>query len=251
MPAISLIIPVYNREKFVAAAIGSVLRQSEKDFEVVVWDDGSTDNSVEVARRAIGGDPRFRIVQAEHSGLAKTTNAAARLLTGQYMGVVDSDDAITPTALDETRAFLDAHPDVGVVYSDYITMDEQGKLLGPGSRTKIPYSKDRLLIDFMTFHFRLIRRELFSAVGGLDESMITGSDYDLCLRLSEVTKIEHLAKPLYLYRVHKQTVSSGKRLEQIMESKAAIERALKRRGMDRQYEVDVELIGKFRLNKKA
>src|SRR5438552_13795817 len=108
MPAISLIIPAYNREKFVAAAIGSVLRQTESDFELVIWDDGSTDGTVEVARRAVGEDPRVRIVAAEHAGIATVINSAAKLLTGKYLGWVDSDDGITTTALAETRAVLDA-----------------------------------------------------------------------------------------------------------------------------------------------
>ncbi len=110
--------------------------------------------------------------------------------------------------------------------------------------------KERLLIDFMTFHFRLIRRDVFDAVGMVDEAMDSAEDYDLCLRLSEVTQIHHLPRSLYYYRVHPNTVSAGDRVKQIMMSKLAIERALERRGLDKELEIDVEIVGKFSLRKK-
>jgi GT2 family glycosyltransferase len=177
-------------------------------------------------------------------------NAASKVLMGTYFGWVDSDDAIAPTALEETVAFLDANPDVGMVYTDYLTMDDAGRVGGLGSRTKIPYAKDRLLIDFMTFHFRLMRREEFNRVGGIDESIPGAEDYDLCLRFSEQTEIRKLARPLYFYRVHDRSISAEKRLWQIMQSKEAVARALYRRGMQEQFEIDVELVGRFRLRKK-
>jgi glycosyltransferase involved in cell wall biosynthesis len=245
-----LIIPAFNREKYISAAVGSVLRQTRTDFELVVWDDGSTDRTVDAARAAAAGDARVCVLPADHAGITRSLNAAARSCRGKYIGWVDSDDALAPTALAETAAVLDADRDLGMVYTDYLVMDENGRVKGPGTRTKIPYSKERLLIDFMTFHFRLIRREVFAAVGMMDESMEMAEDYDLCLRLSEATKIHHLARPLYYYRVHPDTISAGDRVKQIMMSKLAIERALARRGLDRELQLDVEIVGKFSLRKK-
>lgn len=252
MPAaISIIIAAYNRQDLVGVAIESVRRQTRADFELVVWDDGSTDGTLEAARRAAGDDPRVRVIAGEHAGVSRSINAAAGMLSGQYIGWLDSDDLLAPTALAETAAVLDANPHVGMVYTDYLAMNATGEVVGPGSRTKIPYCKDRLLIDFMTFHFRLIRREMFDKVGGMDASFDSAEDYDLCLKLSEVTQIEHLARPLYLYRVHRGSVSSEQRLRQIMSSKEAIARALKRRGLDREYDIDVELVGRFSLKRKV
>ena len=249
-PTVSLLIPAHNRADFVAAAVGSVIRQTYRDFELLVWDDGSSDATAAVAERASAHDPRVRVVRAPHAGVCAAINAAARQLTGKYFGWVDSDDAIAPTALEETVAFLDANPGVGMVYTDYLTMDEAGRVGGLGSRTKIPYAKDRLLIDFMTFHFRLMRRDTFDRAGGVDESIPGAEDYDLCLRLSEQIEIRKLARPLYFYRVHEKSISTEKRLWQIMQSKEAVSRALRRRGMDEQFEIDVELVGRFRLRKK-
>ena len=250
MPTVSLSIPAWNRGKYISAAIGSVLRQTYRDFELVVFDDGSSDDTVAVARRAAGDDPRVRIFTGPHVGVAHANNAAAKHCTGKYHGWLDSDDAIAPTTLEETVAFLDANPSVGVVYTDCVTMDEAGNVKGVDKRSQIPYSKDRLLVDFMTFQFRLMRRAVFDQVGGLDESFDAAPDYDLCLRLSEVTQFAHLPRPLYLYRMHDDTISINGRLNQINKSREAIARALKRRGMDDEYQIDVELIGRFKLKRK-
>jgi glycosyltransferase involved in cell wall biosynthesis len=250
-PTVSLLIPAHNRADFVAAAVGSVLRQTYRDFELLVWDDGSSDATADVAERAAVGDSRVCIVRAPHAGVCASINAATRQLSGEYLGWVDSDDAIAPTCLAETVAFLDTNSDAGMVYTDYLTMDDAGRVGGLGSRTKIPYSKDRLLIDFMTFHFRLMRRETFDRAGGVDETIPGAEDYDLCLRLSEQTEIRKLARPLYFYRVHEKSISAERRLWQIMQSKEAVSRALRRRGMDEQFEIDVELVGRFRLRKRS
>ncbi len=103
----------------------------------------------------------------------------------------------------------------------------------------------------MTFHFRLIRRDTFAAAGGIDSSIQVAIDYDLCLRLSEVTSFAHVAKELYYYRTHSGTISHGQRVEQILASKEAIARALVRRGLGERYQIDVEIVGQFFLRRKA
>ena len=248
---ILLVIPAYNRERFVGAAIKSVLAQTRRDFELIVWDDGSTDGTLAAAREAAGDDPRVRVVAGEHHGVARTLNDAIRSSAGAYIGWVDSDDLLAPTALAETAAVLDASPAVGMVYTSYLVMDEAGTVRGPGKRCQIPYSPQRLLIDFMTFHFRLIRRSAFDQVGGLDETMPSAEDYDLCLRLSEVTEIRHIDQPLYFYRVHDDSDSQAGRVKQILASRDAINRALVRRGMDSTHELCVQIVGKFTLRKRA
>jgi glycosyltransferase involved in cell wall biosynthesis len=249
-PAVSIAIAAYNRETYIAAAVGSVLGQTYSDFELIVQDDGSSDRTVETARQRSAEDPRVRVVAGPHRGVAATLNAAFAEARGKYFGWIDSDDALAPTALAETAAYLDAHPDAGVVYTQYLTTDEHGIVRGLGKRTDVPYSKERLLVDFMTFQFRLMRREVFEAAGGLDERIQCSEDYDFCLRVSEIVSFHHLARPLYLYRIHDRSISSQNRLAQIESSSASIRRALTRRGLDREYELRVELVGKFSLKKK-
>ena len=248
---ISLVIPLFNRRRFIAQAVKSVLNQTRRDFELVVWDDGSTDDGAQIAKDATRGDPRVRVITGENRGAPAAINAAAKVLSGKYFGWVDSDDMLAESALKDAAAVLDAKSDVGVVYTDYVNIDAGAGVKGPGKRCKIPYSKDRLLIDFMTFHFRLMRRELFDSVGQCDESMQSAEDYDLCLRLSEVAQFHHLQKPLYYYRVHEDSISQGQKLKQIETSARAIRNALKRRGMDQQVELGVKYQATFQLRKKA
>lgn len=222
-----------------------VLVQTYTDFELLIWDDGSTDRSVEIANHYTTFDKRIRVVAAPHTGVGQTFKNALAQTTGKYLGWVDSDDMLSPTALEETIAILDSQPSVGMVYTDHLITDEIGNIKGIGNRCRIPYSKERLLIDFMTFHFRLMRREVYDRVGGIREELESAEDYDLCLRLSFVTEIYHLAKPLYLYRVHGDSVTKSPTLKQAYCSSLAVKDALVRRGMDSDYELGVMMQYKF------
>jgi glycosyltransferase involved in cell wall biosynthesis len=248
-PKISIVIPVYNRERYVGAAIESVLNQTMGDFELVVWDDGSTDSSIDIAHHFAELDERVRVIASEHRGVAPAVKAAFAATTGTYIGSVDSDDLLAPTALEETAAILDAHPEVGLVYTNYRVIDENGQDIRLGNRCQIPYSKDRLLVHFMTHHFRLLRRCVYDFVGGIDESFELSEDYDLCLRLSEITAVHHRRKVLYYYRRHAGNISN-QRLEIIQWTHRAVSQALKRRGLDKRYEINMNNRSQFVLQRK-
>jgi filamentous hemagglutinin family protein len=226
---ISLVITVYNRERYLGAAIESVLAQTRGDLELVVWDDGSTDRSVEIAQNYARQDARVRVVAAQHQGRGRALKDAIAQTTGTYLGLVDSDDILAPTALEETAAILDTHPATGLVYTDYLVMNEHGAVKGYGSRCRLPYSPMGLLRKFMTFHFRLMRRTVFDEVGGSDESFYVSEDYELCLRLSEVTHVQRVSKPLYYYRVHRESITQQQKAEQNRLALIAIKQARKRR----------------------
>ena len=194
---ISLITTVYNRSSFLAATLDSILAQTYSHFELLIWDDGSTDDSVAVARRYALKDDRIRVFAAAHQGIAPTLKSAIAATTGTYLGWIDSDDLLAPTAIAATAAILDTHPHGGLVYTNHILIDEHVQDQGLGRLCRLPYSQDRLLVDFMTFHFRLLRRSVYEQVGGIDPTFTTSEDYDLCLRRSEVTDIYHLPQPLY------------------------------------------------------
>jgi glycosyltransferase involved in cell wall biosynthesis len=247
---ISLIITVYNRERYLAQAIESVLSQTRGDFELLIWDDGSTDGSLAIARSYEEKDKRVRVVADSHQGFTKTLCQAVASTSGAYLGWVDSDDLLAPTALEETATLLNSQPNVGMVYTDYQVIDEQGTVKGLGKRCQIPFSKDRLLLDFMTFHFRLMRRSLYDEIGGVDSEFRAAQDYDLCLRLSEMTEIVQIKKPLYLYRNHTENISHSKQFEQIHFTHLAISRALQRRGLADKVELEVQVRPKFVLKWK-
>lgn len=249
---VSLVIPTYNRADYLPIAIESVLRQTYPHFELVVWDDGSTDNSLEIARRYEAWDSRVRVVTAINQGPAGAINAAVRQSNGLYLGILDSDDWLAPTALQQTVTALETHPQVGWVYTDYLDVDAAGQVLGYGHRCRIPYSRERLLVDFMTFHFRLLRRSLFDLVGGLDPSVTTAWDYDLCLRLSEVAAVERVRQPLYFYRHHQASITGARRLDLTLAAQRAVAKALQRRGLAQSHAIELELpSGRFTLRRQA
>jgi cellulose synthase/poly-beta-1,6-N-acetylglucosamine synthase-like glycosyltransferase len=187
-----------------------------------------------------------RLVKAEHQGVAPTLKAAIAQTRGAYIGWVDSDDLLAADALAQTAAVLEAAAQVGLVYSDYRVIDAQGQDRGLGSRCRIPYSPERLLVEFMTFHFRLLRRSLYEQVGGIDPSFERAEDYDLCLRLSEVTEIAHLPQPLYCYRQHSESLT-GNHLEMTRWAFLASTAALQRRGMAQTHCLELTCDQQFRL----
>ncbi|RCJ31870.1 filamentous hemagglutinin [Nostoc punctiforme NIES-2108] len=250
-PLISIVIVNYNRESYLAEAIASVLTQTWQDFELLIWDDGSTDRSVAIANKYVQQDRRVRLVEAHHQGYTAALTAAINLTNGTYIGLVDSDDILAPTALAQTAKVLNCHPETGFVYTDYLNIDQDNFVIGYGHRCSIPYSQEGLLVNFMTFHFRLIRRSVYDRVGGINQSFPCAQDYDLCLRLSEVAQVRRIPEPLYLYRIHSQSISTTRRTEQMLWSKRAIAQALWRRGLADKLQIDVELpTGRFILRRK-
>lgn len=247
MPRVSILMPVRNRIRFLEAAIRSVLTQSFSDLELIVMDDGSTDGSAELADRLSGEAPRLQVLRRPARGVAPTLAELYCLARGTLVGVVDSDDLLVKSAVEKCVGVLDADPAVGVVYTQHLMIDERSQSKGLGYRSTIPFDKDRLLVEFMTLAFRLVRIDAYRACGGIDPTLAAAPDYDLCLKLSEVTAFRRIDEPLYLYRVHPDMISKSRRSDQLAASRIAVERALVRRGLDATYRLDVDATGQFRL----
>lgn len=247
---VSLIMTVYNRDLYLSDAIESVLTQSYPFLELLIWDDGSTDSSTEIATHYAAQDSRIQVVAAPHTGRSAALKAATELTTGKYIGWIDSDDLLAATALQDTVAVLEHSAEFGMVYTDHIVINESGVIQEYGKRCHIPYSKERLLLDFMTFHFRLIRRSIYDQVGGVNDTFSCNIDQELCLKISEVTEIFHLKKPLYYYRYHQDSISSQRRIEQIFCGKRAIEEAMQRRGLTATHELETVVYARFTLLQK-
>lgn len=229
MHKVSLHIINYNRAQYLAQAIESVLAQNYSDFELILWDDGSSDQSYSIMQSYESYDSRIRVLHSSNLGFTQALDRAIRLSQGEYIGWVDSDDMLEASALEKTVSALEQNPSVGVVYTSYFEMNMQGKNIIPGKRCQVPYSKDRLLETFMTFHFRLIRRQAYSRVNGLDLSFRYSQDYDLCLKLSEITNFLHIKEYLYYYRVHCNSISNMHYKDQQDYAQQAIQNAIKRR----------------------
>ena len=247
MPRVSILMPVRDRVRFVEAAVRSVLTQSFADLELLVMDDGSSDGSADLADRLAAGDPRLRVLRRTTRGVAPSLAELYELASGEMVGVVDSDDLLVKSAIEKCVRVLDADPAVGVVYTQHVMIDEHDRSMGIGYRSTIPFDKHRLLVEFMTLAFRLVRKDAYRASGGIDPMLPAAPDYDLCLKLSEVTTFRRIDESLYLYRVHPDMISKSRRAEQLLASRVAVERAIVRRGLDATYRLDVDAAGQFRL----
>ena len=248
---VSIAVPVYNTARFLPEALDSLLAQDHAHWEGLLWDDGSTDASGEIAAAYARRDPRFRLLgNGRNNGIGIALASTLDHAQGSHVGVLDGDDLLEPDALSSMLAFMAERPGLGMAYSQHVEIDEHGNMQGIGYRSTIPYSPHRLLLEFMTYHLRLIRTDAYRAVGGFDPEMGVSTDYDLCLRLSEHCEIAHLPRPLYRYRVRRDSVSQGNRLQQVRSSFAAAQRALQRRGMERSHALSLGLRARHVLRRK-
>ena len=240
VPRVSIVIPVYNREKYLGIAVDSVLRQTYQDWELIISDDGSIDGTLDIARQFALEDDRIRVLTAEHKGAVHALIAGFDAARGEFVCQVDSDDALEPPAVELTVKALDEDKECGMVYTNYIDIDKNGQKLQPGRRCAIPYSKERILTNFMTFHFRLIRHSVYILSGGFNPRFNLIEDYELCLRLSEITQIKKIEKFLYQYRVHPESQTRTKGLKMIYLCKKAMQKALERQNLDKVYKARIE-----------
>ena len=248
MPRVSIVIPVYNRQSYLTFAVESVLRQTYTDWELIISDDGSTDGTLEMAHNFALHDSRIRVLTAEHKGVVHALIAGFGAATGEFIGQLDSDDLLEPQAVELTVKALDEDEACGMVYTNYIDIDKNGRKMRPGNRCFILYSPERMLIDFMTFHFRLIRKSVYNKIGGFNTQFNNLEDWDLCLRLSEVTTIKKINEYLYLYRYHPDSTKvTMNQLERINLCTEAITQALQRRGMTGTHKLSVEFNPRFKI----
>jgi tetratricopeptide (TPR) repeat protein len=203
MSRVSVIIPAYNQGCYLVSAIESVLAQTYQDFEIVVVDDGSTDNTAEVAQRY--SDPRVRYVYQENRGLSAARNTGIRHSAGEFLSFLDSDDLFLPEKLELLTAVLDDRSDVGFVAGQAQPIDEQGKPTGKLFATPLP-ENGRELLNGNPLHVGsvLLRREWQERVGFFDESLRSYEDWDMWLRLARAgCRMSWVARPVSLYRFHR------------------------------------------------
>ena len=230
-PKVSIVLTVHNMERYLAGAVRSVLGSSFTDFELVLFDDGSTDASAALCAAAAECDPRVHFTASKHLGRNAALRAACALATGELLGLVDADDILGPEAISATANFLALHPECGMVYTNYETIDARGFNHGLGSRCRVLYSHYAELRSFLPHHFRLCRRADFEAIDGFSPAYPAAMDFEMCLRFSEHAKIMHLCEVHYYYRLHEERMSVKQRELQKECGRRAIHEALERRGL--------------------
>ena len=199
-PLVSVVIACYNMARYLPAAVVSVLGQTHQPVEVLVVDDGSTDDP----HGALGpllADPRVHFERIPNSGQPKAKNTGIRAARGAFVAFLDADDLWLPDKL-ERQLPLFANPRGGVVYSDHQNIDPAGRLLPtscPVPRTG-RVTNALFIENFITGMTAIVRRECFDTAGLFDEDIPMGIDYDLWLRISVHFEFDHVAHASYLYR---------------------------------------------------
>jgi glycosyltransferase involved in cell wall biosynthesis len=201
---VSVVLPTYDRAWCLARSIDSVLRQTYEQLELIVVDDGSTDETPRVVEEC--ADPRVRYVRlASNRGAGASRNVGVRQASGRLLAFQDSDDEWLPTKLErQLRALETCTPDVAVVYCDMQRHYRDGKVEYHSSPTLFPgglLDPDRQFYQVCKLGIQstVIRRECFEAVGGFDEALPALEDLELFIRLSKRYRLHHLREPLVRY----------------------------------------------------
>lgn len=204
-PLVSVIIPTFNAGRFVNATIDSALRQTVENIEVLVLDDGSTDDTV--TRVKSFRDPRLRICEYTHRGAPAAMNAGLHSARGQYLGFLDHDDLWLPAKLDRHVEFFERTPGVAVTFSWSGLIDERDRPIGlHPAHWRGPISFRQLLEDYVvgSSSSLVIRRSSVLSVGSFDVQLPRCHDFDLVLRIAfaHPNGICAIPEELTLYRRH-------------------------------------------------
>jgi glycosyltransferase involved in cell wall biosynthesis len=217
-PTVSVVMSVYNGERFLSEAVQSILGQSFSDFEFVIVDDGSTDKSSEILAQYMRRDDRIRVHRHTNKGRAVSLNIGIELSKGRYIARMDADDVALPNRLKEQVDFMELHPEVGLLSGSYERIDAKGqpldtvRLLPRDEEIKVAM----LVSNAMCHPAAMFRREVAMACGGYRKVFLDADDYDLWLRMSERIQLANLEQPILRYRVHSKQASIANSRHQML-----------------------------------
>jgi glycosyltransferase involved in cell wall biosynthesis len=212
MPRVSIVIPTRNRPVFLIEAVRSVLGQTYSDFEIIVVDDASNDETPRLLEKL--QDTRIRYFRHNvNRGEAASMNTGIRHSAGEYIAFLHDDDAWLPRKLElQVRCLDRCDAKTALVYCAFFTVDAAtGRVIGK----VIPQKRGHLFRELCSKNWIGIpsavqlRRECFEAVGLFDEEIETGTDYDMWIRLSRCYRFEYIEEPLVLYSIHRHQLSAN------------------------------------------
>ena len=218
-PKVTVLMSVYNGEKYLSEAVDSILAQTYRNFEFLIVDDGSSDGSSEILAVYAELDSRIRVVRNdENIGLTRSLNKGLSLASGEYIARMDADDVAYPTRLACQTEYLDNNPGITVVGSGIEIIDENSQVIG----RRLPkddsvFLKNNLILKNSVFaHSSVVfRREVVVRAGGYDENFRYAQDYDLWSRLAEKYELGTIEEAMMKWRSISSNISASKRTEQL------------------------------------
>jgi glycosyltransferase involved in cell wall biosynthesis len=217
MPAVSIILPTFNRADYLRETVASVFAQSSSDWELIVSDDGS-DGATRALIQTFGTDERVRILWGTHSGIpAVARNAALRAARGEYVAFLDADDLWEPAKLARQLERLRLEPSCKWCYTAFQRVDEHGWLLADESTRRFRPMAGQIFAAILQGRASLrtpcvlAERQLVSTLGGFDESLLDCEDIDLWLRLALVADVAVVNEPLVRVRISPSSFTGRRR----------------------------------------
>lgn len=210
-PELSVILTVYNRESYISAAIESILKQTFRDFELIVINDGSTDTTSVIIESYL--DPRIIYIQNEKNiGIVKSLNKGLSVSRGRYIAIMDSDDISMPERFSKQFNFLENNPEIGVCGTCINVIDKKGNLVG-----NISYPVSSNVISCLLLFYCCIahpttmyRKKVIQDVGNYNSEFIAALDYDLWTRTIGHYKFSNISEFLLNYRTHGDNISQNR-----------------------------------------
>jgi CMP-N-acetylneuraminic acid synthetase len=205
-PKVTVYIVNHNYGRYLEQAIESVLNQSFGDFEVLIFDNGSTDDSKDIMARYARHEQILAYSQ-ENIGLSRTNNIAIRRSRGQYLLRLDADDYLHPNALELLAGTLERRPDIGLVFPDYFLVDAEGRVLEVMQR----HDFDQVTLLDQPAHgaCTMIRRQCLEALNGYDETYHCQDGWDLWVRFIRRYGVANVNLPLFYYRKHGNSLTDN------------------------------------------
>ncbi len=208
-PSVSIIITAHNYGKYLGESLKSALNQNFNNYEVVVVDDGSTDNTQEIIRNYKKQHPnKIKMVTLDGVGLSKACNKGVEKSSGKYIVRLDADDYFDENILLIEATYLENHSEIDLVYPDYFEVDKEGNLINYKRLMKI--GKELKTFDRCPLAIgAMYRRECYDEIGGYDESLKHQEDYDFWVRFTKKFKAHTINLPLMYYRQHGESMSTN------------------------------------------
>ncbi len=216
MPKVSVILLSFNNSQYIRESIQSILSQTYRDFELIIGDDASTDNSLEICRSF--SDLRIKLLTSDKNlGIVDNIDRCLNATSGEFVGIMGSDDMMLPANIERKVRFLEENPYLGFVHSNHYLMDESGEMIGwhfseypPADTIFKGLDVFRRLIfeeNVININTVMLPRNIFSKVGGYDRQFPTAHDYEFCARVALQLDIGYIAEPLFKYRYHPASVT--------------------------------------------
>lgn len=235
MPTVSVILPVFNAEKYLENALVSLSNQTFKNFEVIAIDDGSGDGSARILERFAKEDVRFRLISRPNTGIVGALEDARKLAKGRYIARMDADDWSDPNRFDRQIELLDANSDLVAIGSDVIFMDEDGNRVENCKRETDPIKIRNALLSgdggALIHPSVMFRAVAVESVGGYRRSSQFLEDLDLFLRLDLIGTLSNCSESLLKYRVHAKSINFQRIASRESTKKSVLQNAHEIRGL--------------------